>query len=214
MYSVSAYYLAKILVETPVLAATPMAFTLIVYFGMGLTITAAQFFIFYAAIFLMAQCAASWGYFVSSIFEKEDMATAIAPIIMMPLMLFGGQFANSKNIQAWISWFQYISPIRYGLEALTVNEYDSRIYNTTMILENILNKRTMVIANAAGMTLQESPTFNSSQWAVIKYPEVNPAAISGFDVGIWKCMVILTALTILLRLLSLFFLKVLVSKFQ
>jgi hypothetical protein len=64
------------------------------------------------------------------------------------------------------------------------------------------------------MALKESPTFNSSQWSVIKYPEVNPASISGFDVGIWKCMVILTALTILLRILSLFFLKVLVSKFQ
>jgi ABC-type multidrug transport system permease subunit len=86
MYSVSAYYLAKILVETPVLAATPMAFTLIVYFGMGLTITAAQFFIFYAAIFLMAQCAASWGYFVSSIFEKEDMATVIT--LKVPIIYF------------------------------------------------------------------------------------------------------------------------------
>ena len=72
MYSVTAYYMAKILVETPILALMPMIFSLIVYFGIGLTISAAQFFIFYAAIFLISQCAASWGYFVSSIFEKED----------------------------------------------------------------------------------------------------------------------------------------------
>lgn len=67
-----------------------MIFTLIVYFGIGLTITASQFFIFYATVFLIAQCAASWGYFLSSLFEKEEMATALSPVIMMPIMLFGG----------------------------------------------------------------------------------------------------------------------------
>ena len=185
MYNVSSYYLAKIIVETPVLALTPMIFSVIVYFGIGLTITAKQFFLFYTTILLLTQCAASWGYFVSSIFEKEESATALAPIIIMPLILFGGQFANSKNIQAWISWFQYISPIRYGLEAMTVNEFDSRVYNTTMIVQNILNNRTMVIQNAASMILKDSPGFNSSQWMIKKYPEINPASVSGFDVGLW-----------------------------
>jgi ABC-type transport system involved in multi-copper enzyme maturation permease subunit len=214
MYSVTAYYLAKILVETPVLALTPMIFALIVYFGVGLTITASQFFIFYASLFLIVQCAASWGYFVSSIFEKEEMATSLSPIIIMPLILFGGQFANSKNIQPWISWFQYISPIRYGLEAMTVNEFDSRIYNTTMIIRNILTNTTQVLQNSGNMMLKDGPGFNSSQWIVTKYPEINPAVISGFDVGVWQCLVILLALTIALRILSLIFLKLLVSKFQ
>lgn len=71
----------------------------------------------------------------------------------------------------------------------------------------------MVIANAANMMMSNSSTFNSSQWTVIKYPEVNPADVSGFDLGIWKCMVILVALAIFLRILSLIFLKLLVSKF-
>lgn len=72
----------------------------------------------------------------------------------------------------------------------------------------------MVIANAASMMVKESPGFNSSQWEVIKYPEINPAEVSGFDVGLWKCLVILAALSIFLRILSLIFLKLLVSKFQ
>jgi len=40
MYSVTAYYVAKILIETPILAFTPMLFSVIVYFKIGLTITA------------------------------------------------------------------------------------------------------------------------------------------------------------------------------
>ncbi len=105
MYSVPAYYAGKILVELPVLVTTPMLFSCIVYFGIGVTHTASQFFYFYLIILLLTQCAASFGYFMSSIFNKEETAVALAPVIMMPIILFGGQFANSDNIQAWISWF-------------------------------------------------------------------------------------------------------------
>ena len=39
MYSVGIYYLAKTLIETPVLLLTPMVFAVITYFGIGLTVT-------------------------------------------------------------------------------------------------------------------------------------------------------------------------------
>jgi ABC-type multidrug transport system permease subunit len=142
MYTVGAYYLAKIAIETPVMLITPMLYSLIVYFGVGTTITASQFFLFYCTLALVVQTAASFGYFLSSLFQKAETAQQLSGVIMMPIMLFGGQFANSKNIQAWISWFQYISPIRYGLEALATNEFDSRVYNTTGIIRNILTNST------------------------------------------------------------------------
>jgi ATP-binding cassette, subfamily G (WHITE), eye pigment precursor transporter len=122
MYTVAPYYLSKIAGEFPVLIFTPMLFTLIVYFGLGLTINASQFFYFYLILFLLTQCAASFGFFISSVFEKEEAAVGLAPVIMMPFILFGGQFANSGHIQAWISWHQYLSPIRYSFEALVINE--------------------------------------------------------------------------------------------
>lgn len=74
MYTVGAYYLSKISAETPILALTPMLFSIVVYFKIGLTITASQFFYFYLIILLLAQCAASFGYFMSCIFHKEEMA--------------------------------------------------------------------------------------------------------------------------------------------
>jgi len=40
MYSVTAYYIAKILIELPVLSFTPILFSVIVYFKIGLTISA------------------------------------------------------------------------------------------------------------------------------------------------------------------------------
>jgi hypothetical protein len=50
-------------------------------------------------------------------------------------------------------------------------------------------------------------------WNVMKYPEINPVVPAGFDLGVWKCIVILAAITIAFRFFSMIFLKLLVSKF-
>ena len=149
---------------------------------------------------------------MSSIFEKEESASGIAPIIVMPLILFGGQFANSKNIQDWISWLQYISPIRYGLEALVVNEFDERTYNRTMVLEQVGTgiRRSF----PQGYVLPKDNPDQYKTWKIMQYPEINPSVGAGFDVGLWKCLVILAAITIFFRLLSMVCLKLLVSRFQ
>jgi ABC-type multidrug transport system permease subunit len=82
MYSVTAYYLAKVLADLPVQLITPIVFTVIVYFGIGMTIEASKFFYFYLILMLLTQCAASFGYFMSSIFNREETAVSLAPIIM------------------------------------------------------------------------------------------------------------------------------------
>ena len=53
MYSVGTYYLAKTIVETPVLLISPMVFSVIVYFGVGLTVTGFQFGYFYLILVLI-----------------------------------------------------------------------------------------------------------------------------------------------------------------
>lgn len=53
MYSVGTYYLAKTIVETPVLLISPMVFCVIVYFGVGLTVTGSQFGYFYLILALI-----------------------------------------------------------------------------------------------------------------------------------------------------------------
>ena len=36
----------------------------------------------------------------------------------MPFILFGGLFANNSALPKWLSWIQYISPIKYCAESL------------------------------------------------------------------------------------------------
>jgi len=90
MYNVVPYYLGKMIVDIPIVAISSLLFVSLLYFGVGLTITAHQFFIFYAANYLTGEAAASLGYLVSSMFDHEETAVELAPVIAMPIILFGG----------------------------------------------------------------------------------------------------------------------------
>ena len=48
----------------------------------------------------------------------------MAPLIVFPFILFGGLVSNNKSQLAWLSWIQYISPIKYGAEAILWNEFN------------------------------------------------------------------------------------------
>jgi ABC-type multidrug transport system permease subunit len=108
-----------------------MFYTVIVYFKIGLTITASQYFYFYLTALLLSISCSSIGYFISSTVAKDETAVAVAPIVMMPLAQFGGFLVNTSTMPKWISWLQYISPIRYALESFTRNEFNSRTYTET-----------------------------------------------------------------------------------
>lgn len=74
MYDVGPYYLTKTLIDFPIIISVPMIFSIVVYFGVGLTVTAGQFFYFYFVLFMLAFTASSFGYFISSIFNQEETA--------------------------------------------------------------------------------------------------------------------------------------------
>ena len=51
----------------------------------------------------------------------------------MPIVLFSGFFANSGGYPDWIGWVQWISPIRYTLEAFVWNEFGERQYQSNEV---------------------------------------------------------------------------------
>jgi len=73
---------------------------------------------------MIAQTAVGIGLFISSFTKDVSSATAIAPVFTMPMILFGGFITNTSTTPAWLAWIQWISPIRYGNEALAHTQYD------------------------------------------------------------------------------------------
>lgn len=46
-------------------------------------------------------------------------AAIAAQGVLIPFVLFGGLMINLDSIDDWISWYQYLSPVRYTEEAFT-----------------------------------------------------------------------------------------------
>ena len=64
-----------------------------------------------------------------SIFKDAKRASELTPLFLLPMMMFSGLYNKLNSIPDWISWLQYISPFRYGLQALLINEYSNNFYN-------------------------------------------------------------------------------------
>lgn len=78
----------------------------------------------------MALVGNSIGLLTGALFKDTARATSLAPAFLLPLMLFSGLYNKLDSIPVWISWLQYISPFRYGLHGLLLNEYGHEEYMT------------------------------------------------------------------------------------
>lgn len=48
---------------------------------------------------------------------------ALSPLFVMPMILFGGLMSNNAAQFDWLSWIQYISPMKYAAEAILYTEF-------------------------------------------------------------------------------------------
>lgn len=108
----------------------PILFSLITYWTIGFRNTAKAYFIHMATLLVLVFLGNSLGVMLSSMFSDVRTAFSIAPVIMMPLMLFSGFMSNVDSIVKWLRWLQYISPVRYSMEIFLRNEYrKEQFYN-------------------------------------------------------------------------------------
>jgi len=123
MYRVDTYFIAKQLVDLPLYLVEPVILTSILYWMVGLNPDVLRFFVACGIILLVTQVVLSVGYFLSCLSPNVDVALAIAPVVIIPFMLFGGFFLNSDSVPVWLSWLKWVSWFVYSYEALLVNQW-------------------------------------------------------------------------------------------
>ena len=101
-YGILSYFISKSIIEIPFMFIFPILFSTMTYFAIGYELEVAWFFFFSFAICMIVICAASYGMVISAAFKHA--AVDLAPIVMMPLILFGGFFANAGDYPGYITW--------------------------------------------------------------------------------------------------------------
>ena len=123
MYRTDVYFLSKTLAELPWYVLSPTIYVLIMYWMVGLHNNAATFFTFYALVLLTANCALSFGYFISCMSPSVQVATGIGPPLIMPFMLFGGFFIKDRSIPEYFIPLKWISWFKYAFECVIINQW-------------------------------------------------------------------------------------------
>jgi len=127
MYSPSAFFLARSVSDIPFQLLLPTIFVSIVYYFIGLNPPADRFFGFLGTILLTSNAAFSLGYAISAAAPTVGVALAVGPLVLMPLLIFGGFFVNTASIPDYFIWLEYISFFKYGFEAIVVNEWQGKL---------------------------------------------------------------------------------------
>ena len=123
MYKVSAYYLGRSISELPNIIFFPILFGTIVYWMCNLNPGADRFFVFLLILVSMALAAQALGMVLAVCAPSMEFATAIAPVLLTVLMLFGGLYMNVDNIPPYFIWIYWLSIFHFGYEALVLNEF-------------------------------------------------------------------------------------------
>ena len=112
--------LAKILVELPRALASPLAALIAAYFLIDFE---ANFFILLGIMWLLSLAVASYSVALGAAVSDPEQAQQLAPLVLVPQLLFAGLFVPISAIPDFISWAQYICVLKYAINLGTLAEF-------------------------------------------------------------------------------------------
>jgi ATP-binding cassette subfamily G (WHITE) protein 2 len=123
LYAGGAYFGARSLLDLPILIIVPVLFNSILYFMVGLRGTPEAFFTFLGICILNCICAGSLYTLLGSFSPNALVATLLAFIGTVFLMLFAGFFVPLPILPSWWIWMSWISFFRWSFQSLMVNQF-------------------------------------------------------------------------------------------
>ncbi|UJR16819.1 hypothetical protein I4U23_003718 [Adineta vaga] len=122
-YYASAYFLAKIIIDTLVQLPVPIIFSCIVYFLVGFQATVSKFFLFMLFIVLCSMTSTSIALMISTLCKTTDLSITVLPMILEVSRLFGGFLLAPSRIPKYFAWLDALSYFKYSYVGLSLNEY-------------------------------------------------------------------------------------------
>jgi len=99
----------------------------------GLTPQAAHFFKFLLILVLYTICMTLFNFLIGSAISDGGLALLLSALVGLYQMTFAGFFVHLTSIPPVLRWLQWLCPLKYALEALSVNEI-----NSTRLIEDTL----------------------------------------------------------------------------
>lgn len=156
MYQTLPYFLARILVDLPLKIVCPVLMGSIGYWTVGLQADGMRFLSCLVTMVLLALSGNAIGLFLACLFSDVALALMVAPMVILPFMMFSGFFLNPESSPVWLLWLEWISPMKYAFSALAQNEFT----NLTLYCTDDQMRTVGVVAPVrtdAGMPAADAP---------------------------------------------------------
>ncbi|RDW93714.1 putative ABC transporter [Aspergillus mulundensis] len=122
-YRPSAYAVAQVVVDVPIIFIQVTLFELIVYFMANLQRTPSQFFINFLFIFTLTMTMYSFFRAVGAFCGSLDVATRITGVAIQILVVYTGYLIPPWKMHPWFKWLIWINPVQYAFEGIMTNEF-------------------------------------------------------------------------------------------
>lgn len=122
MYRPSAFAIAQICVDIPLLIVQVLLFSVVLYFMSGLQRTFAKWLLFVVILFLCALCMTAFFRMWAAVSATFDAASSKSGLILLALILYSGYMIPYQSMHPWFIWIFWINPLAYGFKALISNE--------------------------------------------------------------------------------------------
>ncbi|OAX36457.1 pleiotropic drug resistance ABC transporter [Rhizopogon vinicolor AM-OR11-026] len=149
--------LAHTVVDLPFTFIIQAAFAIILYLLVDLQRTLSQFLIFFLFVFLMTITMKAFFRMVAASFKTESAATALAGVVVVIVSLFTGYTIPKPDIPGALRWVMYINPVRYGFEALLMNEFHNLNATCSLLVPSGPGYQNASLANQVCATVGAQP---------------------------------------------------------
>ncbi|TYI65456.1 hypothetical protein E1A91_D09G159800v1 [Gossypium mustelinum] len=99
------------------------------YYTIGFAPAASRFFRQFLAFFGIHQMALSLFRFIAAIGRTEVVANTLGTFTLLLVFVLGGFIIAKNDIEPWMIWGYYVSPMMYGQNAIVMNEFLDERWN-------------------------------------------------------------------------------------
>ncbi|KAI1791502.1 ABC transporter [Ganoderma leucocontextum] len=175
-YSPTAWLLSRFIFDVIPLRIIPtIIVSTITYWMAGLAHDAAHFFKFLFILVLYALAMTLFNFLLACLFRNGGIAILISALTALYQMTFAGFFVHLNDIPPVLRWLQWLCPLKYTLEALSVNEVGSGL----MIQDTLEGVPVNVSASLIMQTLFGFGANNYYRDVLVLF-----AFIAGFGLGV------------------------------
>lgn len=122
MYHPSAFHIARVVTDIPIIVVQCSLYAIIVYFMMGFDPRPDKFFVFLSINVLATLCTTDLFRLLGNISPSIYVAFQLTGILLITLITYCGFSIPYNNMHPWLYWIYWIDPYAYAFKALFTNE--------------------------------------------------------------------------------------------